>query len=557
MKPLLAALIAAVFPVGVMGELTVWTVQGTVRLNRDAPAGAERSVRLSAARNEWESFQILLRTDQAVSGVNVEPADLVGPAGAILKADDAEVYRQHQLELSEPSYRNSAFKPGWYPDPLIPLRHPLTRRKLQGRFTAAPFDLPAQQTHGFFIDVHVPASAAPGEYRGTYRVTASGKSIDVPVVVQVWDFVLPATPSMITAFGSPAERMRGYYRQRAKEGKEPEPADWDAVEQQCSHLLSQHRFNATPPRLSPKLQPDGSFKIPAEEVASLRRFIDQYHVNAIQVPRPQNVIKAYPAEKPRLLAWLKAWDDAAKELGRDVLFYTYLLDEPNDPQAYEEVRTWGRAVREAKGVVKVMVVEQPQTQNPQWGDLYGAVDIWCPLFALFEPEPAAARQKLGETIWCYTALSQGKTPTPWWEIDFPLLNYRLPVWMMFRHRIDGLLYWGGMSHWKQVDDPWLDPKTYDKRVNGKGGLWNGEGTLVYPARAVGYDGIVPSLRLKALRDAIEDYEYLAMAQRQGQREAAMKVVDQVARSWTDWEADPGACERGRALLAAILTGAKR
>jgi hypothetical protein len=32
--------------------------------------------------------------------------------------------------------------------------------------------------------------------------------------------------------------------------------------------------------------------------------------------------------------------------------------------------------------VQVLVVEQTWTQNPAWGDLYGAVDIWCPLFSL-------------------------------------------------------------------------------------------------------------------------------------------------------------------------------
>ena len=92
-------------------------------------------------------------------------------------------------------------------------------------------------------------------------------------------------------------------------------------------------------------------------------------------------------ERDRLHAWLKAWDRAAKELDRPVLFFTYLLDEPNDEKAYREVQQWGRAVREAKSALKVMVVEQTKTQDPAWGDLYGAVDIWCPLFPLHDPRP--------------------------------------------------------------------------------------------------------------------------------------------------------------------------
>ncbi|TMQ00598.1 MAG: hypothetical protein E6L09_06000 [Verrucomicrobia bacterium] len=88
-----------------------------------------------------------------------------------------------------------------------------------------------------------------------------------------------------------------------------------------------------------------------------------------------------------------------------VIFYTYLKDEPNTLEDYRYVQKWGRAVRAAHSVVKVLVVEQPWTEPGQggadsaWGDLYGAVDIWCPLFSLHRQESAARRQALDETIW--------------------------------------------------------------------------------------------------------------------------------------------------------------
>ena len=119
-----------------------------------------------------------------------------------------------------------------------------------------------------------------------------------------------------------------------------------------------------------------------------------------------------------------------------------------------------------------------------WGDLYGAVDIWCPLFSLHRQESSAQRQALGETIWTYTALCQGP-PTPWWHIDFPLLNYRVPAWLAWRNGMKGLLYWGGMSYWDKTDDPWTQAPSY--AGNGrlqqgeKGIVFQGEGSLVYPA----------------------------------------------------------------------------
>lgn len=569
----LAAAICAVAAAAVRADCRVWTVSQTRRVLRGDSPEDNTSVELSAACNEWESFQILLRSDSPVRGVTVAPGDLTGPQGAVLRAADARLFRQHQLHLEFGTYRNDKFKPGWYPDPLIPFDHPITRKPLEeASLRAVPFDLPADQTHGFWVDLFVPPDAVPGVYRGTYRVTADGPEVhQIPVTLTVWGFRLPRVSTMQTALGSPAGRMRGYYRQRAAEGKEKEPSDWAAVETQCAELLSRHRVNATPPAgsFAPQVQPDGSYRVPAEQVRALREFVDRYHVNALQVPRPNSVVKDPVLERDKLHAWLAAWDRAAAELaknqtaGPQVVFYTYLIDEPNDEDAYKFVQKWGRAVRAAKSKYKVMVVEQTWAEpgaggaDANWGELHGAVDIWCPLFCLFRAESAAKRQALGETVWTYTALCQ-RQPTPWWHIDYPLLNYRVPAWIAWRYRIRGLLYWGGMSFWRQVDDPWTDPKTLDRRTQrSPQPLYNGEGTIVYPGRAVGYDGIASSLRLKALRDAIEDYEYMAILQRRGLADEAEKAVVPLAGSWFQWETNPAAYRKARARLAEIIVTANK
>jgi hypothetical protein len=102
-----------------------------------------------------------------------------------------------------------------------------------------------------------------------------------------------------------------------------------------------------------------------------------YHVNAIQTVHPRSAVKDPEKEREKLHAWLKAWDQAAKDLDRPVLFFTYLLDEPNDEKAYREVQTWGRAVREAKSALKVMVVEQTKTQDPRWATSAGPWTSVC------------------------------------------------------------------------------------------------------------------------------------------------------------------------------------
>lgn len=537
-------------------NLEVGALTDTRRVLRDEPVPPSRQVDLAAARNEWVGFQVLVRAGAPVAGITVGMSDLSGPGGATIGADHIVLYRQHALQITRPTHRNAQFRPGWYPDPLIPSRHPLTGGALRddAPLRAMPFDLPADQTHGFWIDLYVPPDAAPGEYRGVCRVsTAAGAAAELAVRLEVWDFALDATPALRTALGSPASRLRDYDRKRAAAGKQAEPTDFAAVEEQCAELLARHRINATPPpgSFQPVARGDGSFDVPEQRIEAFRAFVDRYHINAFQVPHPRSVVDDPIEQRDRLRAWLAAWDRAAAKLDRpQVLFYTYLRDEPNDEEAYRYVQRWGRAIREAGSVVKVLVVEQTWTQDESWGDLYGAVDIWCPLFSLFRPENAAKRQALGESIWTYTALCQGK-PTPWWHIDYPLLNYRVPCWIAWRYRIRGLLYWGGLSYWNQVDDPWTDPKTYCPG-GPDGPIFNGEGTLAYPGRACGYDGIAPSLRLIALRDGIEDYDYLAMLEREDKTAEAEAVVLPLAKSWFDWETRPEAYQTARRRLAELI-----
>lgn len=532
----------------------VWVETSTQRVCRSEtlPPLPSREVNLASARNEWVSFQVLVRSSQPLPAVRVELSVLEAPKGGKIDSACFRIYREHQLELKEPTYRNDAFRPDWYPDPLIPTRHPLTGEPLSGpRFKAQPFDLPANETHGFWVDVFVSKDVAPGTYRGAVKMfSQDGQIVAMPVNLEVWDFTLPKVPSLVTALGSPAERMRTYY---AKQSKESEPVDWVAVEKQCALLAREHRINAYPPSDWLRLERDGEeFRLSDENVARLREWIDTYSVNAIQVPSPVGIVKDPQANSRVLQAWARTWDRAIEAINRpDVMYFIYLKDEPNDPEAYDFVRLWGKAIRAIKTKVKVMVVEQTRTQDPSWGDLYGAVDIWCSLFPLYDEPTAKERQALGEIMWAYTALCQ-LAKTPWWHIDYPLLNYRVPCWMSYRYDIRGLLYWGGMSHWSQVEDPWTDPRTYRPGRSSRPLIYNGEGTLVYPARPCGYDGIVPSLRLKALRDGIEDYDYFMILQRAGQGEKALKIVRQLAPSWFEWNHDPQAYEAARRELAKMI-----
>ncbi|MFC1852037.1 glycoside hydrolase domain-containing protein [candidate division CSSED10-310 bacterium] len=565
-------------------DLSVWTVTETFRvLRRDLP-GQSAAVNLSAARNEWESFQILLRSKSQINDLTIEPGDLSGPEGAIIFAAEAFLYRQHQFYLENPSWGVTEFQPGWYPDPLIPFFHPLTREPLTDpeKLLAIPFTLVPDETHGFLVDLYAPPGKPAGVYQGTYTVKAEETPVfTIPVSLTIWDFTLPDEPTLKTNFGSPEQQMRHL---AWLEDKNYSEAYWTGVSDQCNELVSRHGLNPVMKAYAlyfevDQLESDGSFELSIPDMTLIQDFINQQRVNAIRLPfRGTPTINEVvfgnryydensfdhtqftASSKNRLVNYVASWDKVVTQLsGKDqILFYVYLCDEPNTFEAYQYVRALGNALRTAAlEHIKVLVVEQTIPDAQTWGDLYGAVDIWVPHFTLFDPANAAQRQSLNEQIWTYTALTEWGGGLSW-QTDLPLLNYRIPTWISWRSNISGLLYWS-MAYWWSLayPDPWNQPQTYLNEWLGQKYYYNGEGVLVYPADKVGYHGIAPSLRLKALRDGIEDFEYLAIIQRLGLSEQALKIVEPLARTFSSFETDPVRYEQARAELAALIVQASQ
>ena len=94
----------------------------------------------------------------------------------------------------------------------------------------------------------------------------------------------------------------------------------------------------------------------------------------------------------------------------------------------------------------------------------------------------------------------------------------------------GLLYWTTV-YWEQVKDSWLDQLTYR-------GRYNGEGSLFYPGADAGFAGPVTSIRLKNIREGMEDYEYFKILEDLGDREFVDAKVREISQTWFEWEKNP-------------------
>jgi hypothetical protein len=516
----------------------------------DAP-GSKRAAVLSAARNEYAPFQIIVRAgSRGLKRVNAVAGPLVPKRGHIIPADRIALYREHYIEVRKLSPKSGG-APGWYPDALIPFFDPSTGKPpVHARFPAAPFDIAPDSNQPLWVDVLTPPDATPGEYTGAITISAEDiRPHRVPIELTVWDFTLSETPSMRTYFGAADVNPLFFHPPQIIAWGGLDEAAQRALQTAYAELMAAHRISSPiPPFLMPKVHPDGSID-PQPTHAALQKWIERLHITGFPIwflgmdgrEWEGNPLDAHHKRNARYLrsmySYLRAhhWDKMA---------YIYVADEPRSQEAYNDVRARSKFVHEVVPGLKVLCTKGPQVRNPRWGSLVGWVDIWVPLWPTFEHAAVKKRLTAGEEIWSYTALCQGRPDTPCWELDFPILNYRIPMWISWRFDITGLLYWSA-TNWASTRDVWTNPLTY-------GDEYNMEGSLLYPGVDAGVQGFITSIRLKQIREGLEDYEYLTILARRRSRAVAEEVVKKIARSWHDWDTDTRHLLRARAEIARLI-----
>ena len=487
-------------------------------------------------------------------------SDLSDAAGHVISKTHIKLYRQEYVYVRNPS-PYSTEPPGWWPDPLVPFLNPydakpvsamrLNREEQNGkisyqlsgaRFAGNGFTVWPERNQPVWGEVAIPASQAPGIYQGTFSVQlAASNTVEIPVKLTVWDFALPDGLPLTTQFGS----LDGV---SAKHGvPDGSPLSLE-LQERYALALEEHRIAAPiPSALLPITRPNGSIDTKKNHEA-LKQYLTQHHTGPFRIP-------VFPSDgkgKKAFERYLREFFVYLKENGWERGAYYFPVSEPNTKEAYDRVRSVAQLVHEAEPSIRFLCTEQPYTQDSSWGDLHGAVDVWCPLFTFFDGDRAARARERGEIMWTYTALCQkappyhpnfatvGGQPGMFWQIDFPLLNYRLPLWLNWRNKVQGLLYWSAV-HWGDPErDVWTDPGFRNR--------YNGEGYLLYPGSEAGIFGPVPSLRLKALRDGLEDYAYFSLLAGLGDGDFVEQETAKVAHSWWKWEDD---AERIYAVRSAI------
>ncbi|HET6520795.1 MAG TPA: hypothetical protein VFG47_13390 [Geminicoccaceae bacterium] len=478
----------------------VWVTDGMQRVAPHGPPGRDRHIDIYAARGEYEPFQIVVRAPAGgLARVSLRWGGLRTRDGREIGAEHLTLYREHYVAIAQGSanwlrdqpsppgaMRNEPDGPGIYAEPLIPFRDPETGHDLRGaRLDAVPFRVAAGRNQPIWVDVFVPRDARPGAYHGRLRVTSAEGEAAVGVTLHVWNFELPRAPSLRSDFGF-----------------------WNAKDEASAREMVRHRLM---PR---EVKPEWLGRLVEQGLNGISLdFWSRLDLAACERGSP------VPLPAPSV-AKVRA---AVRAHGGVPFKHAYFADEIDDCRSDATVAAAVRrfARRLQRGGATPLLTTYPFDEF--WID---GPYIWAlSPHGFTDPAGLDRARAHGQELWSYNAVYLDNY-SPKWLLDYPAVNFRLqPGFISQSMGLTGLLYWA-VDYWREGAE-WAAPTAF-------GAAWPGEGVLTYPGSWVGVEGVVPGLRLKWIREGVEDFEYVELLKRRGEAGFALEQARLVGKSFAEW-----------------------
>ncbi len=484
----------------------------TVKIPKTGALEKKASHTIYLAKNESEYCQIALQTrlDREKARVSLTP--FTNEKGETLETTFCEEY--YVKTTGETVF-------GSYPDALIPIT------------VGSEYQMPmvGMQNYPLFIGVRTAKDAAPGDYTAKLTLLCNDsvndkhERLDLEVTAHVWDFTLPDAPSMDTAMGlgkgdvarahhvdanseKATELYKAYYEFLLQRHVSAYNLPVDILSDEADAYMSDPRCT--------------SFCVPYADDDTIRAYRDKLQTN------PDWAAKAYfyPIDEPHSTADVNAYNKIIARL-RNVWGDDFHMVTP----------FYGIELKdnETGDVIRNLEVQS------------GNSDILCPETVCFSDGKFAGaiaeRAAQGDKIWWYVCCGPGpKTDYCNLFTQQEGIRHRILFWQQKQQNVTGLLYWS-TTYWTDVGgDPWSSAWT----TPWTGVDTFGDGSLLYDGYHVGVDGPVSSLRLEAVANGIEDYEYLTMAERLLGSSYVNKTIAKVAKDLTDYT-------RSDALFAKVRT----
>jgi hypothetical protein len=562
--------------------LQVWVAPDTVRVNpetgryfedhrgldQERPAGnyrvhnsvwdaASGRVSLWSARNEFVSFQVVVGSSQPIQGIRLTLDGLAGPDGQRLAGRNVALFRAWHVRVRSPSagYARTSLGAGWYPDGLLPAAEDGTvtcdlpdARNLIG---------PSHRYQTIWVDVCVPrdrADAPPGEYAGQLRISWPGGQKELRVTLTVWDFALPDEI-----------HCRGDIWNGSLQAMTDEQELW------WYQLLRQHRLQPGVAYYRPGLKIEGT-QVTLDWTTYDRRlskyldgtaFTDKYGYwgpgSAVPLEHlllPFDCNKkgragggwplSLPATGPSP-DFERVWVETARQVRqhldarpetrqcRKVVFLGG-LDESYNREAYAKMIYYSQLLRQGLGKEWFQYRIDGGYDSAAMEQLQPHVDLWVCHTAGFDADKMARFRRLGVEPWFYGPMVYERAANSACGsntfTDLDLLTCRGVGWVAWKLR-SGFCQWefdafyDDTGRLRRPSEPFEKGWTEAMNCRYGGHEYNGSGLLIYRGALAGRERPIPSIRLKAHRRGLQDYEYFWLLRQARREQQADEMVNSI------------------------------
>ncbi len=529
-----------------------------------------QKVTLHAARGEYISFQVVVTnlSDKTLDNIHIG----LQPFGnETLRFDiNPELFLEWAVEVKTPStgYPVASLGPGWYPDALIPFRYIQDDSSLVRWRWIYPLWLPDfnnridnQKSMIVWIDQYVPVSremALPGNYTSVLSIKIGDVTKEIPVNLNVWDFALPNENKFKASL-----QHEGFMRAMTKE-----------MELEIYQLLKRNRVSMLDPTYEPGLQIKGNSIIldwkdldeRLEKYFTGKAFTSDYgytygpgygepietfvlpfdvfgkhgtkgwpDIGTPDVERnPSN--RAIYTECVRKVR--EHYRDLIDPSKTDITVYLNGLDESYFPEAWSRMVYYGDMFRELYPEAYFRI-DGGYTEEAL-EIVKNSINSWASHTIEYDYETVKKYQDMGIKVWLYGPMLYESKVNSWVGsstfMDLPLVNDRAISWSCWKYRTRSWLSWGAGAGWI---NGWYDPESWKDASKARPESEaeftykkiNGNALLIYaPGVIPNVNGACPSIRLKAMRNGVQEYEYLRLlAETDGNTTRADSIVNLIIK----------------------------
>ena len=344
----------------------------------------------------------------------------------------------------------------------------------------------------------IPENLKAGVHRGILSLTGNERKITVPVEVCISNILFPSQVTVTTGGWDHLDfndAGKSHYLDRK-----------DLAE--ILQMQKDHRVNMTfggdnltklsrPGELT--IDDEGNLTFPVD-FSRFDRWIEQwpdaryYNVFMGILPHYKFAGKAGRGTflfNTAVKKWAQLWDEhiVKKNLQGRVMFH--FLDEPRTQEQYETEFQWTKAFK--AGAKHILVFSDPLQFSADDERSLQFTDIECPLVSMVmedrNGESELYRRRIAardRKYWFYRC-SAG-------PFNADTSYFRNQYWSAFAYGMDGSLFWG-------FNDFGGTPNSYNQYLTR---------TVYFSPMLFDASGVHPTKHLKAMRDGIQDFEYLTM-----------------------------------------------